>query len=65
MSRYQCFYCDAIFTEDEADYHTVLEPHWWLDDCPMEELCFMACPECGSEEIEECFDDGEESESEA
>ena len=63
MSRYQCFRCDEIFTEEEADYHTVLETHWWLDGHPIEELTYMACPECGCEDWEEVFDD-EEDESE-
>lgn len=63
MSRFQCFCCDAIFTEDKADYHTVMEPHWWLDGHPIEELVYMACPECGCEDFDEVFDDDEESES--
>lgn len=61
---WKCFCCDHFFTELEADYHTVYEKHYWLDDSPVEELTFMACPECGSEDIyEEWIDDEEYEES--
>lgn len=57
-TRFYCLACGAKFLGMEADYHTVQERHIWLDDCPVETLLFMACPECGCEDIEEI--DGEE-----
>ena len=57
-TRFYCLACGAKFLGMEADYHTVQERHIWLDDCPVETLSFMACPECGCEDIEEI--DGEE-----
>lgn len=58
---YQCSNCAEVFNDNTAAYHTILEPHWWLDGCPMEELTFMACPECGCEDFEEVWEDDEES----
>ena len=53
MKGYKCFCCDTEFYEHEAAIRTVLEPHWWLDGCPMEELSFLVCPECGCDDLEE------------
>ena len=61
--RYKCSCCGCVFEEDEAVYHKEYERHWWLDDSPVEELVYMACPECGCEDFDEDFDDDEESES--
>ena len=61
MIGWRCFACDHFFEEHEADYHTIYEKHWWLDDAPVETLVFMACPECGSEDIEEEWIDDEEN----
>ncbi len=59
---FKCFNCDHIFTEFEADYHKRCECHYWLDDSPVEELMFMACPECGCEDFEEVWINAEEDE---
>ena len=61
---FKCTTCDSLFYEGEEGYRTVLEPHWWLEGCPMEELTFRVCPECGSEHIEEVYIEEDESEEE-
>lgn len=48
---YQCYNCDATFEKPEK----IIDTHGW-DYPPYEEV--MACPHCGSDDIEEV--DGEE-----
>ena len=60
---WQCFNCDCVFEEHEAEWHKTYEKHYWLDDQPVKELTFMACPECGCEDIDEVWIDDEEDES--
>ena len=55
---FRCRSCGAEFLGMDADYHVERERHYWLDDCPTETLSFMACPDCGCEDVEEI--DGEE-----
>lgn len=49
---YKCENCGHIFQDHSAEWHRVYERHYWLDDSPLEQLDFMACPECGSEDWE-------------
>ena len=55
MSRlgFVCSACGEVFPENHVVYHRYIERHYWLDESPIEQLEFRACPECGSEEVEE------------
>lgn len=46
----------------DADFHTERERHYWLEDCPTETLSFMACPDCGCEDVEEIDEEEENGE---
>ncbi len=62
---FKCEDCGEIFEDHDIEYHRVNERHYWLDDSPIEQLEFRACPYCHSEDIEEIIvDDEDEDESE-
>lgn len=61
MSKFKCCECDAIFEEDEADSRREYVGEFWGVPA-YEDL--MACPNCGSTDMEEYYEEIEEIEEE-
>lgn len=53
----KCEHCGELFEDDEAT--KIAE---YVDDSNMVAFYTMVCPFCGSEEIDEYYDSGEEDE---
>ena len=61
MSKFKCTECDEIFDEDDSDSRREFVGEFWGVPA-YEDL--MACPNCGSTEIEEYIEEEEEEEPE-
>ena len=58
MRRWKCAECGAVFAEpDEVSWQEEMSGDGWA----WEKFTELYCPNCGSQEIGECIDDGEVS----
>lgn len=60
--KYQCCNCDSIFDSDEAIRATDFEGSEFWGFVGVEPVTYLACPTCGSGEIQEHIDDGDDDE---
>lgn len=60
--KYQCCNCDSIFDSEEAVRETDFEGSEFWGSVILEFRYYNACPSCGSDEIQEHIDDGDDDE---
>lgn len=57
--NYQCCNCDSIFDSNEAIRATDFEGSEFWGSVAVEPRAYLACPSCGSDEIQEHIEDGD------
>ena len=61
MKKYRCQYCEAVFTEEEADSERDFIGYYGSQECYQ---YIMICPECGSDSLDDYEEEEEEEEEE-
>ena len=61
MRKLKCSECDHVFSEDDAETRKECVGEFWGAPAYMD---YNACPECGSTELDEYYENEDEGEEE-